>query len=132
MDWVVMAVGILGFYLAGKKIWWAWYVNIFNQILWTVYAILFQQWGFLAGTVFYMIVFIKNAIQWTKEHRAEKNKRRGYDATFAFYDELSGDEPLNEWQKTTLRHILETRYGMMVTRPKGPIVINDRTGSPPA
>lgn len=65
--YVLTVVGIAGFWLAGKKVWWAWYINIANQGLWTTYALLTEQWGFLIGVGFYMIVFIKNAISWTKE-----------------------------------------------------------------
>lgn len=68
-SWVLMAVGLVGFHLAGKKIWWAWYVNIANQIIWFVYSIVTEQWGFLVGTFFYMYVFVQNAYRWTKEHR---------------------------------------------------------------
>lgn len=69
-SWVLSIVGLAGFFLAGKKVWWAWYVNIANQVLWTAYALLTEQWGFLAGTVFYFVVFTRNAYLWTKEHRS--------------------------------------------------------------
>lgn len=65
--WVVSIVGIIGFYLAGKKVWWAWYVNLANQALWLVYSITTQQWGFLLATLFYVGVFSKNAHTWTVE-----------------------------------------------------------------
>jgi len=67
-SWAVTAVGLIGFYLAGKKVWWCWYVNIGNQVLWTFYAVLTRQWGFLLGVAFYLFVFTKNAITWTREH----------------------------------------------------------------
>jgi xanthosine utilization system XapX-like protein len=31
-NYIVTFVGLIGFYLGGKKIWWAWYVNIANQM----------------------------------------------------------------------------------------------------
>lgn len=68
-SWVLGAIGIVGFILAGKKIWWAWYVNIFNQFIWTAYSFATQQWGFLVVTGFYFVVFSRNAYLWTKEHR---------------------------------------------------------------
>ena len=67
-SWAVTAVGLIGFYLAGKKVWWCWYVNIGNQVLWTFCAVLTRQWGSLLGVAFYLIVFTKNAITWTREH----------------------------------------------------------------
>ena len=66
LSWVVSAVGILGFYLAGKKIWWAWYVNIANQLFWILFAFITQNWGFLLATAFYLWVFGRNAYLWTK------------------------------------------------------------------
>ena len=66
LSWVVSAIGILGFYLAGKKIWWAWYVNIANQVFWTMFAFITQNWGFLLATAFYLWVFGRNAYLWTK------------------------------------------------------------------
>jgi hypothetical protein len=69
-NYIITAVGLAGFYLAGKKVWWCWYVNIFNQILWFTYGVITEQWGFVLGTFFYTFVFVKNAISWTKEHIA--------------------------------------------------------------
>lgn len=68
-SYVVTIIGLIGFYFVGKKMWWAWYINIFNQVLWAVYAIVTEQWGFLIGVAFYTTVFVKNAIEWTEEHR---------------------------------------------------------------
>jgi hypothetical protein len=67
-SWVLGAIGICGFILAGRKVWWAWYINIANQFIWLAYSIVTQQWGFLVLSVFYFIVFSKNAYDWTKEH----------------------------------------------------------------
>lgn len=67
---ILTVVGISGFFLAGKKIWWAWYINIGCQVLWLSYAIVTEQYGFIAASFFYAWVFTKNAIAWTKEHRA--------------------------------------------------------------
>lgn len=66
--WLLSIVGVIGFELAGRKIWWAWYVNIACQGLWFAYAIVTQQYGFLVGAFFYLYVFVKNAYKWTKEH----------------------------------------------------------------
>lgn len=71
MDYLLVAVGLLGFILAGRKIWWAWYVNIACQFLWFAYAIISQQYGFILGAIVYTIVFTGNAIKWTKEHKAK-------------------------------------------------------------
>lgn len=71
-SWALTLIGVAGFRLAGLKVWWAWYINIGNQVLWTVYAISTHQWGFLAGVPIYLSVFVPNAVRWTREHRAEE------------------------------------------------------------
>lgn len=70
-DYILSISGVVGFILAGKKIWWAWYVNIASQFIWLAYAIVTDQYGFLIGTVIYFIVFIKNAYDWTREHHVQ-------------------------------------------------------------
>ena len=70
-DYILSLAGVAGFILAGKKIWWAWYINIAAQFIWLAYALVTKQYGFLIGTVIYFAVFIKNAYDWTKEHRKQ-------------------------------------------------------------
>lgn len=67
-SWALTFIGLTGFWLAGRKVWWCWYVNIANQVLWLSYSLITEQWGFLVGVGFYLFVFIKNAHSWTKEH----------------------------------------------------------------
>jgi len=67
-NYVITAIGLIGFYLAGKKVWWCWYVNIANQVLWFSYGVATEQWGFVLGTFFYTAVFVRNAVVWTLEH----------------------------------------------------------------
>lgn len=75
-SWVVTIVGLTGFVLAGRKIWWAWYVNIACQALWVVYALVSEQYAFLISAVVYTVVFSQNAIKWTREHN-EKSGDHG-------------------------------------------------------
>lgn len=72
--WSVLlaVVGITGFILAGRKVWWAWHINIACQGLWFTYAIVTQQWGFIAAALAYTVVFTQNAIRWTREHKLER------------------------------------------------------------
>lgn len=67
-SWILTAIGLAGFFLAGKKIWWAWYINILNQVVWVAYALVTDQLGFLVGAAAYTFVFVKNAYAWTREH----------------------------------------------------------------
>jgi len=74
-SWVLGAVGLLGFYLAGRRVWWAWYVNIANQVVWFAYSIVTQQLGFLVTTFLYFGVFSKNAYLWTRDHYTRDEKK---------------------------------------------------------
>lgn len=74
-SWLLTFTGVTTFFLAGKKIWWAWYVGLFiNQPIWLVYGIISHQWGFIASTLFYTAVYSKNAWAWTIEHLEERKK----------------------------------------------------------
>lgn len=71
-SWVLGIVGLTGFVLAGRKIWWTWYINIACQGLWFAYAIITKQYGFIATAVAYTVVFTMNAVTWTREHNEKK------------------------------------------------------------
>lgn len=67
-DVLLTVVGLTGFHFAGKRKWWSWYINIACQGLWFTYAIVTEQYGFIAASLAYTYVFTKNAIAWTREH----------------------------------------------------------------
>lgn len=71
LSWIVGAVGISGFLLAGRKVWWAWYVNIACQVFWILYAIASSTPAFFVTAFFYTAVFAYNAWKWTKERKKE-------------------------------------------------------------
>jgi hypothetical protein len=77
-SYVLGVIGVFGFILAGRRIWWSWYVNIACQFLWFAYAIVTNQLGFLLSSVVYFVVFIGNARKWTKDHIREKKVEDGY------------------------------------------------------
>lgn len=74
-SWVLTAVGLACFWLAGRKVWWCWYIGLAGQLLWLAYSLVTQQWGFLVGVVAYSIVYTRNAHQWTTEHLAARNNK---------------------------------------------------------
>lgn len=71
LSYLFTFLGLVGFWLAGKKVWWCWYVNIANQILWMTFALITGYYALIIGSVFYFVVFCKNAVQWTKDHFAD-------------------------------------------------------------
>lgn len=68
-SWLLTAVGVTGFVLAGRKVWWCWYGNLGCQGLWLAYALVTRQYGFIAAAAVYVVVFTRNAVAWTREHR---------------------------------------------------------------
>lgn len=72
--WILSVFGLAGFYVTGKKIWWGWWLNVAAQAVWYAYAIFTAQWGFLVMTTMYTIMFTKNALEWTKEHKGKKGR----------------------------------------------------------
>ena len=126
LSWVVSAIGILGFYLAGKKIWWAWYVNIANQLFWILFAFITQNWGFLLATAFYLWVFGRNAYLWTKN----RNKKPEVEIpAVGFGDAIR----IKQTNRIVFLDIYEERYqqGVFVTfqshegdQPTRPIVVS--------
>lgn len=68
-SWLLMAVGVTGLFLAGKKRKIGWMIGIGVQLLWIIYAIVSRQWGFIASALVYGAV---NVINWRRWHREEK------------------------------------------------------------
>lgn len=44
-SWLLMAVGVTGLYLAGKRSWTGWAVGLAAQLLWLAYSITTEQWA---------------------------------------------------------------------------------------
>lgn len=72
-SWVLAAIGLLGFWLSGRKVWWSWYINVANQALWFTYAIVTDQYGFIVASIAYTVVFGRNAYIWTKDRVKPSN-----------------------------------------------------------
>lgn len=71
-SFVLAAVGILGIYLAGRKLWIGWAVGVGAQALWLAYALVTAQWGFIITAVAYAWVYGSNWRKWVVEGRNEK------------------------------------------------------------
>lgn len=64
------AIGILGIWLAGRKNLWGWAVGAGAQVIWIVYAVVTQQWGFILSALAYGWVYTHNWLRWRAEERA--------------------------------------------------------------
>ena len=71
-SWVLTSVGLVGLFLAGRKIWWAWLIGLGAQVLWIVYAVQTQQYGFILSACAYGFVYLINALHWRKSESREE------------------------------------------------------------
>jgi hypothetical protein len=72
-SWLLALIGASGTLLIGKKNSTGWVVLFINEVLWTVYSIITQQYGFIVAVVMYSIVYIKSFVEWKEE---DKNGNR--------------------------------------------------------
>lgn len=60
-------VGVLGLFLAGKRMKIGWLVALSNEVLWLAYTIATAQWGFLIAISIYSFVYVQNYVRWRDE-----------------------------------------------------------------
>jgi nicotinamide riboside transporter PnuC len=70
-SWVLAFIGVSGIYFVGRKDIWGWFVLLFNECLWIVYAITTEQYGFILAALAYAAVYIRSYVHWSKERLNE-------------------------------------------------------------
>ena len=65
-SWLLAVLGVSGMYFVGKKSIWGWPVLLANEVIWVVYALVTQQYGFIVMAVAYAVVYIKSYFEWRK------------------------------------------------------------------
>lgn len=60
-SWVLGFLGVTGLLIAGNRVWWGWLINLANEILWIIYAIVTKQYGFILMAIAYGLVYARNA-----------------------------------------------------------------------
>jgi len=63
-SWLLVTLGAVGMWMAGRRMRSGWAVAIVNEALWIVYALQTGQYGFVAGAMLYIIVFARNWLRW--------------------------------------------------------------------
>lgn len=63
-SWVLAVIGVAGIYFVGKKTLWGWFVLLFNEVIWIVYATVTEQYGFIVSAIAYAAVYIKSYLHW--------------------------------------------------------------------
>lgn len=59
-----MLFGLLGLWMAGSKNKTGWMVGLLAQLLWFLYAVVTQQYGFIVSAIAYGIVYYRNFQKW--------------------------------------------------------------------
>ena len=72
-SFALAGIGILGIYLAGRKNLLGWALGVSAQVLWIVFAVVTQQWGFILSALAYGWVYGRNFIKWRNEKRETTN-----------------------------------------------------------
>jgi hypothetical protein len=74
--WILSVVGVIGFLLIGRRVWWAWYINAVVQLIWILYWIFIaKSIGPIVGNILTILVFIQNSWRWSKEYHNNKNTK---------------------------------------------------------
>jgi hypothetical protein len=63
-SWVLAIIGVSGIYFVGRKSFFGWYILLFNETLWMVYAVATKQYGFIFSALAYGIVYIQSHRHW--------------------------------------------------------------------
>jgi nicotinamide riboside transporter PnuC len=66
-SYLLAAVGILGIWLAGRRNLWGWALGVGAQVLWIIYALVTDQYGFIVSALAYAVVYARNWYQWRRE-----------------------------------------------------------------
>jgi cytochrome c oxidase assembly protein Cox11 len=74
-SYILMAVGVTGLYLAGRKNYWGWAIGLFAQLLWMAYAVVTHQYGFFVSAIVYGGVYANNLIKWRPDRKIKMDNK---------------------------------------------------------
>ena len=63
-SWLLAAMGVSGMYFVGKKRWEAFLWLIVMECLWIVFALQTGTYGFIVGSLAYIVVYLRNVKLW--------------------------------------------------------------------
>jgi hypothetical protein len=66
-SWLLAGMGTIGMFFVGKKRWEAFLWLIVMECLWIVFAIQTKTYGFILGSIAYIVVYTRNATTWRKK-----------------------------------------------------------------
>lgn len=65
-SWLLALMGVVGMYFVGKKRWEAFLWLILMECLWIVFALKTGMYGFIVGSLSYIIVYARNVKLWKR------------------------------------------------------------------
>lgn len=65
-SFALAGLGIAQIWLTGKKIRHGWLVGVLTSVLWFIYGVTTEQYGFLVSAVVFGVIHIKNWQAWGK------------------------------------------------------------------
>jgi hypothetical protein len=63
-SWALAAIGVAGTFFVGQKAIWGWIVLMVSEVMWVVYAVHTEQYGFIVAAIAYGAVYIKSYLHW--------------------------------------------------------------------
>ncbi len=66
-DWWASLFGLTCMKFVGDKKWWAHWIGVGGQGFWLLVALTTGKYGILIATFFYLGMYLRNAIKWTRE-----------------------------------------------------------------
>ena len=71
-SWILTAIGVFGLYIASRKLAWGFLVGLAAQVLWVVYAVATEQYGFIVSALLYGWVYSRNFKTWRRAAETQK------------------------------------------------------------
>lgn len=71
-SWILVSSGAAAMFTIGRKKRWGWLWFIFNEFMWTAYALVTKQYGFILGAIAYAVVGVKSFIHWKETEKTER------------------------------------------------------------
>lgn len=65
------AIAVVTSWLIGNRWTPAWLVGVAAQVVWVVYAVMTQQWGFIGSAVIFGVMNMRNYLKWKQLDREE-------------------------------------------------------------
>lgn len=68
-SYALTAVGIMGLWQSGSKNKFGWLIGAYAQVLWIIFAIATEQYGFIVSAFVYGYVYVRNYTKWVIDER---------------------------------------------------------------